>query len=145
MKVERMCGEDCFDISNLCAQLGYDSSVEQIRERFAKIKNNLGHRIFVVRDKNKVIGFAHVCVEFSIETGSFVRIAGLIVDEVCRGQGVGTMLLRAAEGWARSKGYESIRVNLPELTLGVSFYSNNFVVWPASSLPCFSMYFWIMS
>jgi GNAT superfamily N-acetyltransferase len=55
-------------------------------------------------------GWIQISVSRIFESPSFAEIAGLVVDEARRSEGVGPRLLRAAEDWARARGCRAVRV-----------------------------------
>jgi GNAT superfamily N-acetyltransferase len=81
-----------------------------MRSRLALLSKRSGHEVFVAQEAEKVVGWLHVLCDMHLESGEFVEIAGLVVDENFRGRGAGTALVAAAEEWARLEGHASIRV-----------------------------------
>ncbi len=54
-----------------------------------------------------------------------VEVDNLVVTVVCRGQGIGTALLRAAETWARERRAETLELGVHEFNAGaVGFYQS---------------------
>ena len=53
---------------------------------------------------------AAVVPRLQLEDAPFAELAGLVVDDAVRGAGVGAALLNAAEAWARSEGFATMRV-----------------------------------
>jgi GNAT superfamily N-acetyltransferase len=45
-----------------------------------------------------------------IEEVPFAELAGLVVGDSARSRGIGALLLRAAEDWARNRGFARLRV-----------------------------------
>ncbi|RMG93795.1 MAG: GNAT family N-acetyltransferase [Candidatus Dadabacteria bacterium] len=61
--------------------------------------------VFVAEAGGRVVGMVSLQVLVSTAEGGEVGLLeDLIVDESLRGRGIGTALLAAAEGWARSRG-----------------------------------------
>jgi ribosomal protein S18 acetylase RimI-like enzyme len=66
-------------------------------------------RLFVVAQGRKVVGM--VGLHFTVSTAEGGRVAwleDLVVHPSCRGRGLGTILLREALAWARSRGLARI-------------------------------------
>lgn len=98
-------------VANLAGQLGYPSSVQDIRERLFQILIDGDQAVFVAESADKqVVGWVHVFKAQRLIIEPFVEIGGLIVSEGQRGSGVGKALLEAAETWAHGCGLTSIRV-----------------------------------
>jgi GNAT superfamily N-acetyltransferase len=54
-----------------------------------------------------------------------VEVDNLVVTAACRGQGIGTALLRAAEAWARERRAETLELGVYEFNAkAVGFYQN---------------------
>lgn len=98
-------------IANLAGQLGYLSSMHEIRERLVGILEDGDQAVFVAESvDNQVVGWIHVFRTQRLIVEPFVEVGGLIVGEGQRGSGVGKALLAAAEAWAQGFGLTSIRV-----------------------------------
>ena len=102
---------DASALADLAGQLGYPSSVAQIRQRLAALDKREDHCILVAADEdNRPIGWIHAFIAWRLESGSFAEVGGLVVTETLRSQGIGAALLAAAEAWARAAGATAIRV-----------------------------------
>jgi len=101
---------DVEKLSDLCAQLGYPSAVEDVATRLGRISGRPDHCLLVAEIDGEVVGWVHVCEALTLESGACAVLAGLVVDEGHRSRGVGAQLLRAAEEWARRQGYGRIIV-----------------------------------
>jgi len=102
---------DCASISNLCGQLGYPSTEDEIEYRLNKINLDENHVIYVAESsQNNVIGWIHAYICQILESDFKVELGGLIVDEQYRRKGVGKHLLDSVEKWASDKGCTKISV-----------------------------------
>jgi len=98
-------------IAKLAGQLGYPSSVHEIRERLAQILEDENEAVFVAESaEREVVGWVHVFEARRLVIEPFVEIGGLVVSEGQRDSGVGKALLEAGENWAIDRGIEVIRV-----------------------------------
>ena len=114
---------DAGRIRELCGQLGYDTSVEKVRERIGKTIAATDTAVFIAEEKSVVQGWIQVTIRSAIESGEFVEITGLVVNESSRGQGIGASLVRRAEIWAAESGHSAIRVRTNILRTGThDFY-----------------------
>jgi len=59
-------------------------------------------------ESGRVVGWIHACASYLIESDPRAEVGGLVVDEKCRGSGVGHLLIEHAEEWARAKGLEAV-------------------------------------
>ncbi len=96
-------------IAQLAGQLGYPSTAEEVIDRLRGIEGDPRHVVYLaelveVFNKTEIVGFVHAqerCLV--IESDRHAEIAALVVDERFRGRGVGRLLMRNAEDWARNR------------------------------------------
>lgn len=63
------------------------------------------HAVLVARSRSAgVVGWIHVYLCDLVEVDRQAELGGLVVDGHFRGRGVGRLLLRRAEAWARGRG-----------------------------------------
>ena len=101
---------DAQAIAALSGQLGYPATEPEIRVRLESLAARGDTAVFVAEVDGRVVGWAGVRADVSLESGPFAELVGLVVDEASRGQGVGETLVLAAESWAREQGRTRIRV-----------------------------------
>jgi GNAT superfamily N-acetyltransferase len=102
---------DITTLARLAGELGYPSTPEQVRERFADIKAAPHQATFVaVSNGDTVIGWIHLSEARSLETEPRAEITGLVVDSNFRGGGAGRLLVERGEDWARGQGLGVIGV-----------------------------------
>ena len=95
-------------LARLATQLGYPSSPRQVDERLANVLEDPRHLIVAAVVEGRVVGWAHAYVCCLVETDIFAELGGLVVDESCRGKGVGGKLLANVEKWARTQGCSAV-------------------------------------
>ncbi len=81
-----------------------DLTFAQASERIKKVLSRPSDRIFVAERGDKILGYVHVSdfeLTFNRPLKSIVSIA---VDDNCKRTGVGSLLMLAAEDWARESG-----------------------------------------
>jgi GNAT superfamily N-acetyltransferase len=110
LKIRRAAPGDVPRIAELSDELGYPTSVTEMRERFALIKPPSAHAVFVAEFEKKVIGWIHVSITPLLEVARRAEVNGLIVAECHRSLGAGAKLLDAAEAWARGKKCQGMSV-----------------------------------
>lgn len=104
--------EDASALANLSTQLGYPTDPVAIAARLGRIRDDAkaGEVFVAVGAHGVVLGWTHVSMRINLEEEPFAELAGLVVDDVARGGGVGKALLCAAEEWARRRGCKRQRV-----------------------------------
>jgi GNAT superfamily N-acetyltransferase len=112
MKIREACSSDIPRLAYLMGQLGYSTSVEQMKMRFDKISAELSYHTLVIEVEGKVVGMSSLCTGIFYEMdGIYVRIVAFVVDDTYRKKGLGKLLLAKSEEWARSKGAVGIVLN----------------------------------
>lgn len=95
---------DASRLAPLSGQLGYPSTPEQVASRLAPMLSDPEHVVFVAeQNSGEIAGWADVFIMRTVGAEPRAEIAGLVVDESCRSQGIGRMLMARAEEWAREK------------------------------------------
>lgn len=97
-------------VTHLTNQLGYLLSEEEVIRNIHLVVNSPSHSAFVAEHDQQVVGWIGVSQAIMIEFNPFCEINGLVVDEACRGKGVGKVLIEQAKKWAREKGNATLRV-----------------------------------
>ena len=125
MHIRRARLDDAEALAALSTQLGYPSDTQTMQQRLDVAVNSPEHAVYVCCDDDALHAWIHVMRTFHLESGFGAEIAGLIVSERCRGQGLGSRLVRQAEDWAKSLGFDRLRVRCrAERTRAHAFYRN---------------------
>lgn len=99
-------------LARLMAELGYPIAVEEMRNRYLKIKSLDAHHTVVAAADGRVVGMAGVYLGYYYEkSGAHARVLALVVDESFRSHGVGAKLLEYVETWAKEHGAASVGLN----------------------------------
>jgi GNAT superfamily N-acetyltransferase len=107
--IRRATPGDVDRLADLCGQLGYPLSREQVRLRLTEIAQEPGNEVHVAVGSGEfVVGWIQLYVRQLLMVERHVEMGGLVVDEAYRGQGVGRMLVDWAETWARDHGCDTI-------------------------------------
>jgi GNAT superfamily N-acetyltransferase len=96
--------QDAAQLAELCGQLGYPSTTEEVERRLRLILPDQESAVFIAESGGNVVGWIDVFISRLVETDQHAEIGGFVVDESCRSQGVGRLLLERAEEWARAEG-----------------------------------------
>jgi GNAT superfamily N-acetyltransferase len=102
--------DDAAAIAVLTTQLGYPNLPEETRGRLRDVLDRPDGAVFVAETEGSVAGWIYVFGTHLLETDPFALIAGLVVDETLRSQGIGAALVGAATDWAEQHGYRTLRV-----------------------------------
>lgn len=98
---------DAPQLASLAAQLGYPSTGEQVSGRLGDILEDATHAILVAEGQgHRITGYIEVFPFRTIGSDPRMEIASLVVEESCRSQGVGRLLMKHAEQWGRSRGFK---------------------------------------
>lgn len=94
----------------LVQELGYEISEKQLRKNLAALRKS-GETPIVATLSKKVVGVCGIGRRVVIHRPAPVgRISALVVSRAVRRQGIGRMLVEAAEGWMRNKGCTLVEV-----------------------------------
>lgn len=97
---------DAAQLASLAGQLGYASTLEQVISRFRQITREAEHLILVAEDSGGALaGYIEIFPFRTIGADPRIEIASLVVDESCRSQGAGRLLMEHAEAWGRANGF----------------------------------------
>jgi GNAT superfamily N-acetyltransferase len=91
-------------VRRLLGQLGYAPDEAEFRRRFDSVRAAAGHRIIVAEEKGAIVGVLHVFERPALDKGCEAVVQALVVDDACRGGGIGEALMHEAESWAASRG-----------------------------------------
>ncbi len=98
-------------MADQAGQLGYPIEPDELRRRLAAVAVNKDAAVLVATDpRDRAIGWLHVELKRTLTAPLTAQIAGLIVDERARGDGVGSELVGAAAAWAASHGCQRLMV-----------------------------------
>lgn len=107
--------DDATALAALATQLGYPTPPDVLARRLAVLlADPAQHAVWLAEDTVGIAGWLHAFVRPLLESDPAVEIGGLIVDERCRGQGVGSLLIAACEQWAARHGLNVITVRCAE-------------------------------
>jgi GNAT superfamily N-acetyltransferase len=98
-------------IAGLSSELGYDTGQDKVGDRINQLLNSSEDGIFVAYNrKDEVVGWVHVYASYRLMIDAFADLGGLVVSESHQGFGVGSQLLKKAEAWAQTNGYNKLRI-----------------------------------
>ena len=104
--------EDAEALAALAGELGYPATPGAMQVRLADLLARPDdHRIWVARFEDRPIAWLHAFVARYLVDDPYAEIGGLVVAEGERGHGVGALLLKAVEVWARAQGFDRVGVH----------------------------------
>lgn len=104
--------QDCGKMADLATQLGYECTEQQIERRLKEMQDPRQYAVYVAELSGcHVSGWIAAYVFRAVELDTYAEISGLIVDEALRSGGIGKVLLKATEKWARHVGCGAISVH----------------------------------
>ncbi|EJL01593.1 MULTISPECIES: GNAT family N-acetyltransferase [Pseudomonas] len=100
MKIRNALLTDAESVSKLLGQLGYQASPRLIRDKLEILGASTCDTVLLAQDGVNVVGVISLHVlELFHQPGRLGRITSLVIDENYRGQGVGAMLVAAADAF----------------------------------------------
>jgi GNAT superfamily N-acetyltransferase len=86
-------------------------TTRQIAKRLRLLRKARASACFVaVKGEEGVVGWVHASTTPLLEVQPCAEINGFVVDEKCQNEGIGGLLLKAAEKWAHKIGCKSMSV-----------------------------------
>lgn len=101
---------DAESISGLIDQLGYRRTAGEVASWIKSLDGGVAQTALVGCIDGVVVGWIEVSIERRLQSEPFALIGGLVVADGMRGRGIGRLLCRAGEEWARGRGLGVLRV-----------------------------------
>jgi GNAT superfamily N-acetyltransferase len=109
--VRRAVANDAAELARLSGQLGYAATACEIAGRLEDLQRSLDNDVLVAcAPDGTLVGWIDLALTWHLQSGKSAEIGGLVVAEGWRSQGIGRLLVREAEKWARERGLNKIRV-----------------------------------
>jgi GNAT superfamily N-acetyltransferase len=103
--------EDALALADLASELGYPTTPEVMRNRLRAILGKNDHLVLVATNDNGAVhGWVQAHAADFLESGLRVDIVGLIVAQRARRTGLGRLLVKEVEHWARALGSDVVAV-----------------------------------
>lgn len=102
---------DAQEITRLSVELGYPATLDGTMANLEVLLHSPRYRVAVAPAPDGAL-FGWIVAErrLCLESGEAVEITGLVVSNSARRRGVGSALVAAAERWAMTQGFRSLRV-----------------------------------
>jgi N-acetylglutamate synthase-like GNAT family acetyltransferase len=101
VKIRRARSTDAPRLAVLAGELGYPTTLKELKERLARVLRAPGNMVLVAEKHGHVIGWLHLSLVHQLESPLLTEIEGLIVADGQRSGGAGAKLVKAGEAWAR--------------------------------------------
>jgi GNAT superfamily N-acetyltransferase len=107
----------------LLFQLGYDLTLQEVKQRYSAIQEKQDHAVFLGEQNGKVVALLHLYERPAFDKPPEVIVQALVVDQNWRGTGVGKKMMNVAERWAANRGFSSVALTSSASRSGAhSFY-----------------------
>lgn len=103
IEVRTAVAADGSSIAALSSQLGYPARVGDVKRRVSEITEDENCELLVAVSKGAVVAWLLIHVYRLVTSDCLAQVAGLVVDEAHRNQGIGALLMASAEEWARDR------------------------------------------
>lgn len=110
MLVRLLILQDAAPAAELCTQLGYPSSPEQVARRLGMLTLRSDQGLFGAEEAGRLVGWLHVQERLVLEAEPYAEVCSVVVGEGLRDSGVGSELLARAEAWAQGRGLLEVQV-----------------------------------
>jgi N-acetylglutamate synthase-like GNAT family acetyltransferase len=126
IKIRPMEVSDAIPVANLSHQLGYPCTPAEMDLRIRSLQGSTADKAWVAEDKEQILGWIQITFMERLESGKFMEITGLVVDENRRSQGIGEQLVAFVKAIAKAHGDPRIVVRSNVLrTRTHGFYLRN--------------------
>jgi len=103
---------DMVALTELMNELGYKTTLDEMKTRFADIQNHKDYKTFIAVDDTEILGMVGLSRNYSYEqNGIYVRVLALVTRSGFRQKGIGKKLMDLAENWAREIGADKVLLN----------------------------------
>ena len=115
INIRRCMVSDTRPIYELCqTELGYNFPEEQVEANIRRMMGEANNLLLVAESGNEVVGFIHAHNHEPVYAPPMKSVVALAVRPEYRKHGLGHMLVKAVEDWARESGAAGVRVNSGE-------------------------------
>ncbi|ALP36068.1 hypothetical protein ASL14_07690 [Paenibacillus sp. IHB B 3084] len=112
LKIRTAREEDIPALAYLMEELGYPTSVEEMKLRYDRIASNPNYHTLVAELEGEVVGMVGLHSDIFYERNEdYARIVVFVMDSKHRNKGIGKALNQEAEAWAKENGLVAIALN----------------------------------
>lgn len=96
---------DVTDLMQLMTDLGYPSTVEDMKIRMELIESNPYYSTFVAIMGEQVVGMIGVRLQITYTNNNLkTQISSLVIKQEYQGKGIGSALIQHVKKWSKNKG-----------------------------------------
>lgn len=110
LTIRRLTIDDAEEAAELCSQLGYPNSPNDLRMRIEERTRSTDSVALAALLNGLIVGWIDASIERHLQSPASVVIGGLVVRDGARGLGIGKRLCLEIEQWARDKSVPVLRV-----------------------------------
>ncbi len=110
LSIRELTAEDSGAAAELCSQLGYPNSPDDLRQRIEETSRSADRVAFAAVLDGQIVGWIDAAIERHLQSSACAVIGGLVVRDETRGLGIGRRLCLEVEEWARSQSIPVVRV-----------------------------------
>jgi GNAT superfamily N-acetyltransferase len=110
LSIRRLAIDDAEEAADLCGQLGYPNSPNDLRKRIEERARSTDSIALAALLNGQLVGWIDASIEYHLQSPARAVIGGLVVRDSTRGLGIGKRLCREIEQWARDRFVQVLRV-----------------------------------
>jgi len=112
VQIRNAAPRDAARIATLAGQLGYSTDASTVANQLQTFAEHADHVVLVAvtPPEERIIAWVHAATCPLVHAAGFAEVHALVVDESCRGRGLGRLLMQHAENWAQGRGCSMIRL-----------------------------------
>ncbi|MEM9722992.1 MAG: GNAT family N-acetyltransferase [Bacteroidota bacterium] len=112
LQVRKANQRDIPALKDLINQLGYKTSLDEMKIRFENISRHLDFLTLLAEVDHEVVGMIGATKNYSYEyNGIHIQIVALSVSRAYQNRNIGKVLVSSVENWARELGSNRVLVN----------------------------------
>ncbi len=108
LSIKRMSEHEINAVAQLAFKLWPDADLQELTAEFADLLSSPRDAVFVAKENEMAIGFAHVSLRYEFVEGTSSApigyLEGIFVEATWRKRGIARQLVQHCEQWAREKG-----------------------------------------
>lgn len=109
MEIRKYNSDDIIQLTDLMPDLGYPSSLDEMKVRMARIESNPNYYTFVAINDKNLVGMIGITVHTTYTNNDEkIQITSLVTKKEYRGQGIAKSLINYVEEWSLKRGSDFI-------------------------------------
>ncbi len=101
---------DAADIARLSAQFGYPAAENEVKAWLSLLLDSKADWVWVAIGDGRILAWIQATAMFRMESGKFLEITGLVVDESVRSLGIGGRMVLHVKEFGKAFGFERLVV-----------------------------------